>query len=49
MRSYEAGFYSSLLGQLILALAVVLSLVAFALARRFAARGLTLEVKEMAQ
>jgi Flp pilus assembly protein TadB len=48
MRAYEAGFYSSSLGQLVLALAVVFSLIAFALARRFAMRGLTLEVKETA-
>lgn len=48
MRSYEGGFYSSLLGQLILALVVVFSMLAFFLSRRLAARGLTLEVKEAA-
>jgi len=48
MREYEAGFYSSFLGQIVLALVVVLSMMAFFLARRLAVRGLTMDVKELA-
>jgi len=49
MREYEAGFYRTLLGQIVLAVVVVFSMSAFFLSRRLATRGLTLEVKEVAQ
>jgi Flp pilus assembly protein TadB len=48
MRQYEEGFYSSLLGQIVLTAAIVFSAVAFFMARRLATRGLTLDVKEVA-
>lgn len=48
MREYEAGFYSSGLGQVALLVAIVFSMLAFFLARRLAVRGLTLEVEEAA-
>jgi tight adherence protein B len=47
MRDYEAGFYSTAMGQIVLSAVIVLSLVAFFLARKLATRGLTLEVKEI--
>ena len=45
MREYEGGFYSSLLGQIVLTVAILFSAVAFFMARRIATRGLTLDVK----
>jgi Flp pilus assembly protein TadB len=47
MREYEAGFYSSGLGQIALLVAILFSMIAFLLARRLAVRGLTLEVEEV--
>lgn len=49
MRGYEAGFYSTGLGQIVLAGAVVFSALAFFLARKMATRGLNLEVEEVTQ
>ena len=48
MREYEGGFYSSLLGQIVLTVAILFSAVAFFMARRIATRGLTLDVKVVA-
>lgn len=48
MKEYEAGFYSTLLGQIALTVGVIFSAVAFFMARRLASRGLTLDVKEVA-
>jgi len=48
MKEYEAGFYSTLLGQIALTVALIFSAVAFFMARRLATRGLTLDVKETA-
>lgn len=47
MRGYEDGFYSSPLGQIALTIAIVFAGASFFMARRLAARGLTLEVKEV--
>ncbi|HKZ86621.1 MAG TPA: type II secretion system F family protein [Anaerolineae bacterium] len=47
MREYEAGFYSSLEGQIVLTVALVFAGTAFFMARRMATRGLTLEVKDV--
>jgi Flp pilus assembly protein TadB len=47
MRAYEAGFYSSPIGQIALSVAVVFAGASFFMARRLATRGLTLEVKEV--
>ncbi len=46
MREYEAGFYSTPLGQLVVLVAVIFSLVAYVLSQRIATRGLDLVVKE---
>lgn len=48
MKEYEAGFYSTLLGQIALTVALIFSAIAFFMARRLATRGLTLDVKETA-
>jgi Flp pilus assembly protein TadB len=48
MKDYEAGFYSTLLGQIALTVALIFSAIAFFMARRLATRGLTLDVKETA-
>jgi hypothetical protein len=48
MREYEGGFYRSFLGQVVLAVAVVFSMISYFLAQKLASRGLTLEVKEVA-
>jgi Flp pilus assembly protein TadB len=48
MRQYEEGFYSTLLGQIALTVAILFSGIGFFMARRLATRGLTLEVKEVA-
>ncbi len=48
MREYESGFYSSFLGQIVLAVVIVFSMLAFFLARRLAVRGLTMDVEEVA-
>ncbi len=48
MREYEGGFYSTLLGQIALTVALMFSAASFFLAQRLAVRGLTLEVKEVA-
>ena len=45
-RSYEAGFYATAAGQIVLTVAVLFSAVAFLAARWLAMRGLTLDVKE---
>lgn len=46
MREYEGGFYRSLLGQIVLVVALIFSMVAYFFSRRLATRGLTMEVKE---
>jgi Flp pilus assembly protein TadB len=46
MREYEAGFYSTLLGQMVVLVAVIFSIVAYVLSQRIATRGLDLVVKE---
>lgn len=46
MREYEGGFYGTLLGQILLAVALIFSTAAYFLSRRLAVRGLSLEVKE---
>ena len=48
MRDYESGFYRTLLGQIVLAVAVVFSMLSFFLARKLATQGLVMEVKEVA-
>jgi Flp pilus assembly protein TadB len=48
MRGYEGGFYSTALGQIVLAIAVVFSMLTYFLSRRLANSGLTLEVEEVA-
>ncbi len=48
MREYEQGFYRTLLGQIVLAGAVVFSIASYVMSRRIATRGLTMEVKEVA-
>ena len=48
MRGYEAGFYSTALGQIVLAVAVVFSILTYFLSRRLANRGLSMEVEEVA-
>ena len=47
MRDYEGGFYRTLFGQIILAVAVVFSMIAFFMARKLATQGLVMEVKEV--
>lgn len=49
MRDYEKGFYSTLLGQIVLLVVIVFSMIAFFLAQRIAVRGLAIQVKEVAQ
>ncbi|MCP4538211.1 MAG: hypothetical protein GY832_13815, partial [Chloroflexi bacterium] len=49
MKSYEKGFYTTLLGQIVLLVVIVFSMIAFFLSQRIAVRGLTIEVKEVAQ
>jgi tight adherence protein B len=49
MRDYEQGFYSTLLGQIALLVVIIFSMVAFFISQRIAVRGLTMEVKEVAQ
>jgi Flp pilus assembly protein TadB len=46
MRDYENGFYSTLPGQIVVAVAVVFSIIAYVLSQRIAGRGLDLEIKE---
>lgn len=46
MQSYENGFYSTLLGQLVILIAVVFSIIAYVLSQRIATRGLALEIQE---
>jgi len=48
MQDYEAGFYATAAGQIVLTVAVLFSAVAFLAARWLAMRGLTLNVKEVA-
>ena len=48
MQDYEAGFYATAAGQIVLTVAVLFSAVAFLAARWLAMRGLTLDVKEVA-
>ncbi len=46
MRQYEAGFYTTGLGQIVIVVAVIFSLIAYVLSQRIANKGLDLEVKE---
>ena len=48
MKDYEKGFYTTLLGQIVLLVVIVFSMIAFFLSQRIAVRGLTIEVKEVA-
>jgi Flp pilus assembly protein TadB len=48
MRQYEDGFYRTFLGQIVLAVALVFSILSFFLSNKIATAGLTLEVKEEA-
>lgn len=48
LQRYEGGFYTTLGGQIVLVVVVLLSVAAFTLARWLAGRGLTLDVKEVA-
>lgn len=45
MRGYAQGFYRTLMGQAVLALALVFSVASYFMARRLATQGLTLEIK----
>jgi len=47
MRAYEGGFYNTALGQGVLLVVIVFSVIAYVVSRRLATRGLTLEVKEV--
>lgn len=47
MREYEQGFYKTLLGQIVLAGALLFSMLSYVLSRRIASRGLTMEVREV--
>lgn len=47
MREYERGFYATSLGQGVLLVALVFSIIAYVLSRRIATQGLNLEVKEI--
>lgn len=46
MREYEGGFYTTALGQIVILVAVIFSLIAYVLSQRIANKGLDLEVKE---
>lgn len=48
LQRYEGGFYTTVGGQIVLTIVVLLSVAAFTLARWLAGRGLTLDVKEVA-
>lgn len=47
MRQYENGFYNTALGQGVLLIAVVFSVLAYGFSRRLAGRGLNLEIQEV--
>ncbi len=47
MKGYEQGFYNSALGQLVLLVVLVFSVIAYVLSQRLATRGLNLEVQEV--
>ncbi len=47
MKGYEQGFYNTSLGQLVLLVVLVFSVIAYVLSRWLATRGLNLEVKEV--
>ncbi|HNT73495.1 MAG TPA: type II secretion system F family protein [Anaerolineae bacterium] len=47
MHEYEGGFYSTTLGQIVVLVAMVFSVVSYVLSRRMASKGLDLEVKEI--
>ena len=46
MRDYVSGFYTTMLGQIVVLVVVALSVTAYVLSQRLASRGLDLEVKE---
>ena len=48
MREYEAGFYSTFLGQGVLIAAAIFSMLSFFMSRRISTRGMSLEIKEVA-
>ena len=47
MREYEGGFYRSLIGQLVLIVAIVFSMISYFMSNRLATRGLDMQVKEV--
>ena len=47
MRTYEQGFYSTSLGQIVILIAIVFSIIAYVLSQRIATRGLDLEIAEV--
>ncbi len=48
LRGYEQGFYKTMLGQIILAGAIILGMASYVLSTRIASSGLALEIKEVA-